>query len=363
MGWFVAMQVFSILLEWLHLGRRSAPEKDLEILLLRHQIAIWERQHQTVVRPSRGEKFILAVLTVHLKTITQCTIKELSSIIRIVQPETALKWHRELVRRKWSQRPSSSGGRPRTDPALEKLIIRLAQENDWGHLKIAGELLKLGYVISDETVATILKRHGIPPLSERKPSLSWRHFMMHYKDQLLACDFFTVETLFLQTAYVLFFIELGSRRVHFAGCTLHPNNRWVTQQARQMVWELEDTAPKPRFLIHDRDTKFSQAFDHVFESVGVEVIRTPVCAPNANAFAERWVRTVREECLDKLIIVNQAHLHHVMLEFTDYYNTARPHQGLHQRIPRPKALLKTDGFIHRRSILGGIIHDYYREAA
>jgi hypothetical protein len=162
-----------------------------------------------------------------------------------------------------------------------------------------GELLKLDIDISEETIANILERHGIPPAPERGRSPSWRHLMTHYKEQLLACDFSTVETLFLQTIYVFFFIEVGTRRVHFAGCTTNPNGAWVTQQARQVMWELEDRKPGMRFLIHDRDTKFTQAFDAVFRSEGIDIVLTPYRAPKANAFAERvrheavWI-TVQE---------------------------------------------------------------------
>jgi transposase InsO family protein len=187
--------------------------------------------------------------------------------------------------------------------------------------------------------------------------------MTHYKDQVLACDFFTIETLFLQTVYVLFFIEVGSRRVHFASCTSHPNAAWVEQQARHMVWELEGRDPAIHFLIHDNDTSFTQAFDTVFRSEGIRVIHTPYHAPNANAYAERWVRTARDECLDKLLIINQAHLRRVMRAFIAYYNTARPHQGIDQRIPVPPTAPIDSGPVRCRAVLGGILHDYYREAA
>jgi putative transposase len=363
MSWFVVMQIFSMLLEWVKLGRRSDQEKDLEILLLRHQLAILERKQTKVVRASRVDKLILVVLMIKLKDRTCQTIKELSEVIRIIKPETVLNWHRELVRRKWTQRASKHLGRPRTPLAIEELVLRLASENDWGNGKIQGELLKLGHELSQETVANILKRHGIPPMPERRASLSWQKLMTHYKDQLLACDFFTVETLFLQTIYVLFFIEIGSRRVHFAGCTTHPDSRWITQQARQVMWDLETGEPIMRFLIRDRDTKFTDSFDTVFRSEGIGVICTPIRAPNANAYAERWIRSVREECLDKVIIVNQTHLRRVMREFITYHNTARPHQGINQQIPIPKPILEPSGTVRYRPVLGGIIHDYYREAA
>ena len=244
------------------------------------------------------------------------------------------------------------------------MVVRLARENsDWGNGKIEGELLKLGYSIDEQTVAHILKRYGIPTAPQRKRSASWRQLFTHYQDQMLACDFFTVETFFLKTLYVMVFIELGSRRIHFAGCTAHPNQHWVTQQARQLVWELEERDPGIRFLIHDNDVKFTTSFDAVFQSEHIKVIHTPVRAPNANAFMERWVRTVREECLDKLFVINQAHLHHVLRDYIDYYNTARPHQGIEQRTPIPQTIAKAGGTIRCRNVLGGIVHDYYRDAA
>jgi len=185
--------------------------------------------------------------------------------------------------------------------------------------------------------------------------------MQHYKAQLLACDFFTVDTLFLQTVYVLFFIELQTRRVYLAGCTSHPNAAWVTQQARQMVWQLEDGDSTIHLLIHDRDTKFVTTFDTV-RSTNVHVIRALFRAPNANAFAERWVRTVRQECLNKLIIVNHAHLQHVLGEYVTYYNLSRPHQGLDQQTPIPGLTPTLAGNICSRPVLGGIIHGHYRAA-
>src|SRR5262249_38726227 len=197
-----------------------------------------------------------------------------------------------------------------------------------GNNKIAGELAKLGIDISDETVADILRRHGIPHAPQRGGSPSWRHLMAHYKDQILACDFITMETFFLQTLYVFFFIELGSRRVHFAGCTEHPTSAWLNQQARQVVWDLDGRSPRLHVLIHDNDSKFTETFDTIFVAERIHVIHTPVRAPNANAYAERWVRTVRNECLDKLLIFNEPHLRRVLREYVTYYNSARPHQAL-----------------------------------
>jgi transposase InsO family protein len=315
------------------------------------------------VRLSRSEKVILVALAIKLKAKTGRTIKAMGEVIRIVKPATLLQWHQQLVRLKWTYRQRNPGGRPRTDREIERLVVRLARENGWGFERIEGELLKLGYTLSHETVGNILRRHGIPPVPERETSPSWRHLMTHYKDQLLACDFFTVETLFLQTLYVLVFVEIGSLRVHFAGCTAHPDNAWVTQQARQVLWAVEDREHDIRFLIRDNDKKFSQAFDTVFRSEGIDVIPTPPRAPNANAFSERWIRSVREECLDKVLIINQAHLRRVMQDYTQFFNTARPHQGIDQQIPMPTLERRTQGVVCCRHVLGGILHDYYRDAA
>jgi putative transposase len=359
----MVLQVVSTLVELVRLERQSESDKDVEILLLRRQLAIYERKQDRASRLSRGEKLTLVVLATKLKAKTGRTIKGMGGAIRIVKPTTLFSWHQQLVRLKWTYRHRNPGGRPRTDQEIERLVVRLARENDWGFERIEGELNKLGYTISHETVGNLLHRHGIPPAPERETSPSWRHLMTHYKEQLLACDFFTIETLFLQTIYVLVFIEIGRRRVHFAGCTAHPNGAWVEQQARQIMWELTEREPNVRFLIRDNDKKFAAAFDMVFRSEGIDVIPTPVRAPNANAFMERWIRSVREECLDKVLIINEAHLRQVMRECVEFFNTARPHQGLDQQIPVPKASCQDNGPVRCRNVLGGIIHDHYRDAA
>jgi putative transposase len=240
--------------------------------------------------------------------------------------------------------------------------VRLARENPrFGSGKRVGELRKLGYRVGRSTVRDVLKRHHIPPAPQRgRVGGNWRTFLNHYKGQLLACDFFTVETLWLKTLYVLFFIELETRRVYLAGCTSEPTSAWV---ARQLTWALQDSPPPKRFLIHNRDTKFASAFDAVFEAEGLKIIRTPYQAPNANAFAERWVRSVREECLDHLLLLSENHVRRVLREYVTYYNEARPHQGIQQGTPIPMPTCTNQGAIRRREVLGGLIHDYSREAA
>lgn len=341
-------------------------DKDLEILVLRHQLRLLQRKVERTPRCSRFDKLILAVLAVRFKTSVRGLRQRLEQSLLLFKPETMLRWHRELAARKWTFRRKGKVGRPRTTAEVEALVVRLAKENaGWGADRIHGEVLKLGFDLSATTVRDILARHSIPPAPERmKRGSNWRHLMQHYRDQLFACDFFTVETAWLKTLYVLFFIELGSRRVHVAGCTAHPTSAWVTQQARQVMWTLDEPEPAPRFLIHDRDTKFTVAFDTVFTAHAMEVLLTPPHAPNANAVAERWIRSVRQECLDHLLILNQAHLRRVLTEYATYYNHERPHQGIAQHTPIPTSQpQRCQAPIRRHDRLGGLLHTYYREAA
>ena len=362
MGWYILANIFKIFLTLFHLGFRSDREKDLEILVLRQQLNILHRKHDRIVKPDRVDRMILSVLADRLKLISGRSTSKLSDIIRIFQPETVLRWHRELVRMKWTYERKNKGGRPLIDQELESLILRLAKENpSWGYGKIEGELLKLGFKVSQTTIQKTLRRHHILPAPVRGGTIGWRHLMSHYKEQILATDFFTVETIKLRTLYVLFFIELGTRRVHISGVTANPDGAWTAQQARQLVWEMEERKDEFHFLIHDNDTKFTDKFDAVFRSEDMRVIHTPYQAPNANAFAERWVRTVREECLDHILILNEAHLRNVLREYVeDYYNPARPHQGIGQGIPWPRGQPVGSGAVQKRKVLGGIIHDYYR---
>ena len=365
MIYFVLARILVFLLDLIVTLSRSDQEKDLEILLLRQQLRILQRKHPHPPRISRWEKLALAVLAAELTAVGSSARHRLGQIALVFKPETLLKWHRELVRRNWTFTRRRTGGRPPIPAELEALILRLAKENPgWGYSKLHGELLKLGFHLGRTTVKDVLTRHRVPPAPIRaKHRSSWRTFLRHYQGELLACDFFTVETVWLKTIYVLFFIEIGTRRVHLAGCTSQPTAGWVVQQARQFSWTIQDERLPLHFLIHDRDAKFPAAFDTVFAAEEIEIIRTPFRAPKANAFAERWIRSVREECLDHLLIVHERHLHRVLREYITYYNQRRPHQGLDQRCPVPLERATEGGRIERRDILGGIIHDYYRNAA
>ena len=362
--WFVLAHLVGFLVDLVFGARQRGRDKDLQIMVLRHQVRLLQRQRPRAPRLTRGEKLTLAVLAAALARLTTGPRHQLDQYLLLFKPNTILQWHRELVRRKWTYRRTSRGGRPTIPAEVDALILRLARENPrWGHRRIQGELGKLGHTVSASAVRAALRRHRVPPAPQRQRATTWRAFITRHKEQLLACDFFTVETLLLKTLHVLFFLEVGTRRVHLADCTAHPTAAWVTQQARQLAWTVQEAGAHPRFLIHDRDAKFPPTFDTVFAAEGVAVVRTPYRAPTANAYAERWVRSVREECLDHLLIVNETHLRHVLATYVTHYNQARPHQGLEQQTPVPCAPSARAGPLRRRDVLGGLIHEYDREAA
>ncbi len=344
---------FGAILRLLVGGRRREFDKDIELIVLRHQLTVLRR---------RGER-------PKLKPADRAFIAALARLLPYqrrhrlaVTPQTLLRWHRELVRRKWTQSPARPG-RPGLDDEVRQLVLRLARENPrWGYQRIAGELLKLGFSISASTVRRLLAKAGLEP-APRRLHLSWRAFLRQQAASMLACDFFTVETVALRRLYVLFFLEVGSRRVHLAGCTPNPTGSWVTQQARNLGFT--DLFERTRFLIHDRDSKFSASFDEVFRSEEIRVIRTPIRAPQANAYAERFVRSVREECLDWLLIAGRRHLERVLYQYIEYYNRERPHRGLDLSPPHPiaKSRASPTSAVERRDRLGGLLHEYYRAAA
>src|SRR3954453_7716189 len=281
MVWSVVMHLVGLIVDLISGARGEAEEKELQIALLRHQVRLLQRRLPRPPRLSRWEKLTLAALTARLARPTRRPRAQLAQVMLLVRPETVLKWHRELVRRKWTYRRHAARGRPPVTAELEALILRLATENPrWGYGRLQGELAKLGPPAAASTVRDVLKRRHVPPAPQRgRRASTWRQFLAQHRDAVLACDFFTVETLFLKTIHVLFFLEVGTRRVHLAGCTAHPTAAWVTQQARQLSWQLQDGTLPARFLIRDRDGKFPSAFDTVFATEGIEVIRTPYRAP------------------------------------------------------------------------------------
>jgi putative transposase len=333
----------------------GSDDRDLAVenAVLRHQLVVLRR---TTRRPAlrRRDRVLLAGASRLLP-------RERWSLF-LVSPQTLLRWHRELVRRKWTyqhRRP----GRPRVDPAVRELVLRLARENPrWGCVRIQGELRKLGIHIGATTIRSLLRRAGLGP-APRRSGPSWNEFLREQASGVMACDFFTVDTVWLRRLYVLFFIELHSRRVHLAGVTASPDSAWVTQQARNLA--PSERLENVRFLIRDRDSKFTSSFDEIFSTEDAKVLKTPVRAPKANAFAERWVRTVREDCLDQMLITDRRHLERTMRDYITHYNYERPHRGLALATPAGEAPAARDKPIDiaRRDILGGVIHEYHARAA
>jgi putative transposase len=354
MPFSVVYLVFVSLLKLLVGSGRPAQVKDIELIVLRHQLRVLRRQvERPRLRPS--DRAFLAPASRLLPPRRRHGL--------LVTPQTLLRWHRELVRRRWTY--SRRGpGRPSIDAETRELVLRLARENPrWAYQRISGELNKLGLSVSPSTVRRLLARACLGP-APRRSGPSWREFLRAQAASIVACDFFTVETAFLRRYYLLFFMELQSRRVHLAGCSAHPSGRWVTQQARNLSFSgaLSDA----RFLIHDRDSKFVTSFDEVFRSEGIRVILTPPRAPRANAYAERFVRTARAECLDWLLILGPRLLDRVLREYVEHYDRERPHRALGRCPPAPVAAggsAAVGAAVKRRDRLGGLVHEYYRAAA
>jgi transposase InsO family protein len=338
--------------------QRPESDKDIEIVVLRHQVKILERQLHGRLRYRPADRALLAGLS---RLLPRGRWRAF-----LVTPETLLRWHREAASRKWHRwRRQHRPGRPTLHPDVVQLIVRLGQENrSWGCVRIQGELRKLGVRVSATSVRRVLRRHrlGPPP----RGGSSWSEFLRAQAAGILATDFLTVDTVFLKRLYVLFVIELGSRRVHLRGVTAHPSGPWVTQVARNLSGEFIEQNRRFEFLIRDRDTKFTASFDEVFFSEGIRIIRTPARSPRANAYAERWVRTVRRECLDRLLLVGRRHAEHVLLEYMCHYNEQRPHRGIDLAVPvathsSDAPALPTQ--VKRRDVLGGLIHEYHQAAA
>ncbi|MDJ0344770.1 integrase core domain-containing protein [Streptomyces sp. H10-C2] len=343
----------------------SDRDKDAEILALRHQITVLQRQlGEDRVRFTPSDRAFLAALLHRLPS------EALRRVRLLVRPDTVLRWHRVMVARRHAaaSRPRRPG-RPRTVRSIRTLVLRLARENpSWGYRRIHGELLVLGIKVAASTVWEILKEAGIDPAPERASS-TWADFLYSQADALLVCDFLETVTLSGARLYVFAVIDHASRRIRILGATAHPTATWVTQAAKNLVMDLEDAGCRARFLIRDRDGKFPALFDAVLADAGIEVVLSGVRMPRMNSIMERWVQTCRRELLDRTLIWNQRHLLHALREFEEHYNSHRPHQGnanarplhlLPVPVTDPEQITHFD--IRRRERLGGILHEYQHAA-
>ena len=341
---------------------------DQELLLRNEYLAAENRILKAQIKGrlllSQEEKTTLAEIAHRLGP------KALGEVASTAQPDTILGWYRKLIANKFDgSRFRRRVGRPKVDEEVERLVLRMAKENpSWGYDRIVGALANLGHRLSDQTVGNLLRRHGLSPAPKRKHAVSWKDFIRSHRDVLVGMDFFTAEVLTLKgllTYYVLFFIHLETRRVSLVGFTPYPDQDWMEQQARNMTMEQWGCLRGCRYLWHDRDTKICESFRELIESGNVKPLRLPARSPNLNSYAERWVRSVKEECLAKLILFGESSLRRALQQYMLHYHEERNHQGKGNRILFPfqtKARRKA-GAVRCRERLGGLLRYYEREAA
>ena len=343
--------IFIRLCGWLVLLCRLTASKDAELLVLRHEVAVLRR---TRPRPRLdwADRAILAALIRHLPRPLRAH--------RLITPGTVLRWHRRLVRKKWTY-PNRTG-RPPVSSEIAALIERLATENSgWGYQRIQGELLKLGHRVGASTIRRVLKSLRIPPAPQRLTHTTWRQFLHTQAATMLAADFFHVDcAVTFQRLYCLFVIEVGSRYMHILGVTAHPDGPWTTQQIRNLLMDLGDRATDFKFLVHDRAGQFTASFDAVLADIGIQALKIPPRSPRANAYAERFVLTARTEVTDRMLIFGKRHLRLVLAEYQAHYNGRRPHRSRQLRPPRPDHPVAdlSRNRIKRRPVLGGLLNEY-----
>jgi putative transposase len=303
---------------------RSDLSKDMELLVLRQENQVLRRQLSGRLRWDHADRVWLAALP---RLVSRRRWVEVFP----VTPAAILRWHRNLVARKWDYTSRRRPGRPSTGASVKALVVRMARENPaWGHRRIQGELARLGHVIAASTVREVLHAAGIDP-APRRAGPTWRQFLAAQAHAIIACDFLVVETVLLRRLYVLVFTGHGTRRLHVAGVTAHPTGAWAAQQAGNLAMDLGDRLGTLRFLVHDRDPVFTAAFGEVFRSEGLRIITTLPKVPRVNAICERVNGTLRRELLDRILIVGERHLVLVLGEYVTHYNGHRPHQSRRQR--------------------------------
>ncbi|MBB5803394.1 transposase [Saccharothrix ecbatanensis] len=339
---------------------RSEAAKDAELLVLRHENAVLRRQLAGPVRYKPADRFWFAALS-------GLVDRRRWPEVFPVTPGTLLAWHHRFVARKWDHTARRRTGRPPTRAAIKSLVLRLARENPrWGHRRIQGELARLGHRIAHSTVWQILHDAGIDPVP-RRCGPSWREFLTAQAQGIIAADFLHLDTVLGKRLYVLAFLEHGTRRLHITGVTAHPAQAWTTQQTRNLAADLGHRMEPLRFLLRDRDGKYGEAFDTVFQADDLHVLRSAPQAPRMNAHCERVIGTIRREALDHILITGESHARHVLKTYEDHYNRHRPHQARDQLPPEaqqhPTAVHDLDtNRLHRTRILGGLINEYIHAA-
>ncbi|MDA8921120.1 integrase core domain-containing protein [Gammaproteobacteria bacterium] len=327
--------------------------------LLEAQVLELQQHQQGQIRDTEFFKRHMARLTKGLSNTA------LEAACLVVKPSTVLRWHRELIAKKFDgSKNRSYPGRPRIGSAMESLIVALAEDNCWGALRIQGALKHIGHTVSHQTVLNVLKRHGLHPSPYRIADNSWAKFLKFHLAVTVATDFLTQEVITAKgyvTYYILFFIRLDTRRVHVAGITQYPNQNWMLQVARNLAGVNEDFLDRSRYLICDRDTKYTRQFKWLFREHGIKTIRLPPYSPNLNAYAERWARSIKEDCLNHLVLLGEGSLRHAVSEYVEFYNHERPHQGLDNELVVPElGEIKAEGEVKIKSRLGGLLNFYYR---
>jgi putative transposase len=341
---------------WLRLSRREETWKTAEILILRHQLIVLQRQQPRRPKLTWADRALLAALIAVIP-------KARRQVLRLlVTPDTILRWHRDIVSRRWADRSMRGRtGRPATRRNIRALILRLARENPgWGYRRIHGELASLGVKVAASTVWEILKKAGIDP-APRRTGPAWSQFLRSQAEAILACDFFTVELLDGTQAYVLAVIEHATRRIRILGVTLHPTGAWTAQQARNLLMDLDEQTRRVRFMIRDRGSNFTTAFDAVLADAGIRTVLCNVQTPRMNAITERWIGGCRRELLDRTLVWNQNHLRHILHAYEAHHNQHRPHRSLHDAAPLkplPEAVDLDQYRVRRQTRVGGLINEY-----
>jgi putative transposase len=353
--WFVFLLITRVV-SWLRLSRRKEAWKTAEILILRHQLAVLQRRQPRRPNVNWADRALLAAL---LSVIPKARRQGLRLL---VTPDTILHWHRDIIRRRWAARSMrGKTGRPATRRNIRALVLRLARENPgWGYRRIHGELAGLGVKVAASTVWEILKNAGIDP-APRRSGIAWSQFLRFQAEAILACDFFSVDLLDGTQAYVLAVIEHATRRIRILGVTLHPTGEWTTQQARNLLMDLGEQAHQIKFIIRDRGSNYTAAFDAVLADAGIRTLLCSVRAPRMNAIAERWIGGCRRELLDRTLTWNQSHLRRILREYETHHNQHRPHRSLDGAAPLkplPEPIDLGQYRIRRQARVGGLINEY-----